>query len=39
MRSKSWETRLAAGNAIEAIVKNIPFKRNLYDETGMNYKL
>lgn len=26
MRSKSWETRVAAGNAIEAIARNLSYK-------------
>lgn len=27
MRSKSWDTRVAAGNAVEAIAKNVSIKQ------------
>lgn len=28
MRSKNWDTRVAAGHAIEAIAKNLPMKND-----------
>lgn len=37
MRSKNWDTRVAAGDAIDAIAKNVPanIAKKVKDETGI----